>query len=279
MHDLVHKLAQLVSRESILQLEDVMESNRKRRFFRVRCLSHSYGCYDDKNKFESFSELKNLRTFLPLQAHGHTRYISSVVLFDLLQQLKGLRVLSLRKYYINELPDSIGGSKNLRYLNFSDTQVRSLPESISLQFNLQFLILRGCSLLRRLPYNMEHLICLRHLDITGANLIEEMPLGVKKWEHLRTLSNFIVGKDVGSGVEDLKNLKFLCGKLCISRLENVTNPRKDAILSDKKDLKVLILEWGSKFDEPQDETVAKDVLDMLQPHRNLKELVIKCYEA
>ncbi|KAL5735645.1 hypothetical protein ACOSQ2_030433 [Xanthoceras sorbifolium] len=116
-------------------------------------------------------------------------------------------------------------------------------------------------------------------DLGGASSIEEMPLGVRKWECLRTLSNFIVGKDSGSNLKDLEDLEFLCGELHISRLENVTNfqDTKKIILSNKKDLKVLLLEWGSRFDESRDEEVDKKVLDMLQPHQNLEKLTIEHY--
>ncbi|KAL5737339.1 hypothetical protein ACOSP7_030100 [Xanthoceras sorbifolium] len=116
-------------------------------------------------------------------------------------------------------------------------------------------------------------------DMGGASSIEEMPLGVRKWECLRTLSNFIVGKDSGSNLKDLEDLEFLCGELHISKLENVTNfqDTKKVILSNKKDLKVLLLEWGSRFEESRDEEVDKKVLDMLQPHQNLEKLTIKHY--
>ncbi|KAK3228306.1 hypothetical protein Dsin_008168 [Dipteronia sinensis] len=53
---------------------------------------------------------------------------------------------------------------------------------------------------------------------------------------------------------------------------------RDAILSDKKDdIKVLQLEWDSKFDDSRKEVSEKEALDLLQPHKNLKELTIKYY--
>ncbi|KAF2305457.1 hypothetical protein GH714_005492 [Hevea brasiliensis] len=74
-------------------------------------------------------------------------------------------------------------------------------------------------------------------------------------------------------------LTFLCGTLCISRLENVVDARdaREANLKNKQDLDVLFLKWGSEFDNSRNERVEKDVLDMLQPYTKVKELTIQCY--
>ena len=40
---------------------------------------------------------------------------------------------------------------------------------------------------------------------------------------------------------------------------------------------MLKLEWSSQFDDSRNEALEKNVLDMLQPHRSLKELTVKCY--
>ncbi|KAJ4725388.1 NBS-LRR disease resistance protein NBS49 [Melia azedarach] len=282
MHDLINDLAQWVSGETCFRLEDQSEANKRpKRFQRIRYSSYTCDDCDGKNKLEVFGEVKCLRTFLPVLMHddSYTRYISQMVLINLLPKFKKLRALSLRNYYITELPSSIGGLRHLRYLNLSDTAIKSLPESTNSLFNLQILILRGCIHLTKLPSNMGNLTKLRHLDITGVKLIEQMPLRMEQLKYLKTLSNFIVGKGTGSSLKDLKKLASLCGGLCISRLENVADPedRSEAILSDKTDLDELMLEWGSHFDDSRDAAVEKNVLDMLQPPRNLKKLAIKCY--
>ncbi|KAH9651158.1 putative disease resistance RPP13-like protein 1 [Citrus sinensis] len=255
MHDLVNDLAQWISGETSFRLENEMVTdNKSRRFRRARHSSYTCGFYDGKSKFEVFHEVEHLRTFLLVLSYEIrllTRYITDVVLSNLLPKFTKLRVLSLKKYYITELPHSIGDLKHLRYINLSETMIRCLPESICSLCNLQFLILRGCYRLKKLPSNLRNLINLRHLVVTYVDLIREMPLGIKELKCLQMLSNFIVGMVTGSRLKDLKDFKLLRGELCISRLDY--------------------------FDDSRNEALEKNVLDMLQPHRSLKELTVKCY--
>ncbi|KAK2643519.1 hypothetical protein Ddye_025282 [Dipteronia dyeriana] len=281
MHSLVNDLAQWVSGETSFRLEEELATPvQLKRFQRARHSSYSCCNFDGKNKFKVFDEVTDhLRTFLPILTHNlEYCFISNAVIFDLLPKFKKLRVLSLRKYYITKLPDSLGYLRYLRYLNLADTEVRSLPDSIILLFNLQILILRNCSRLLRLPRNVATLINLRHLNISGACLISEMPWGMSELKYLHTLSDFIVGTNSGSSLKDLKNLEFLSGELHISRLQNVTNSQelRQAILIDEKNLEVLTLDWGLELNL-RNEIVEKDVLDMLRPHTNLRKLTIKHY--
>ncbi|KAL5737326.1 hypothetical protein ACOSP7_030087 [Xanthoceras sorbifolium] len=283
MHDLLNDLAQMVSRKLSFRLEDESESNNRSKVSeKTRYASYICHTYNDKRKFKVLADATHLRTHLlmpRINEWDDTAYVSHTVISDLFLMFKKLRVLSLKNHYIIELPDLIGGLRLLRYLNLSNSEIRSLPESVNSMYNLQTLLLRNCRKFLKWPYSMGNLINLRHLDIFGASLVDVMPAGISKWECLRTLSNFIVGKDSRSTLKDLKHLKFLCGELHISRLENVIgfDNTVEFILSDKKDLKVLLLEWGSSLDESRDENTDRKVLDMLQPHQNLEMLTIKCY--
>ncbi|XP_031264013.1 putative disease resistance RPP13-like protein 1 [Pistacia vera] len=279
MHDLVHDLAQWISREISFRFEDESSVMQIKRSERIRHCSYTFRNYEVEKNFEVFRGAEQLRTFLkifwPPKLKYHRTYVSQSVFPNLLPKLRKLRSLSLINYDVIELPDSIGDLKHLRYLNLSKTQIRILPESTSSLFNLQSLLLSYCSSLEKLPLQMGDLINLRHLDIRGAILIGEMPLGLKKLKCLQTLSNFVVGKGVGSSnLKDLKELKFIRGELYISRLENATDchETRDSILCDKKDLEVLVLEWSSSM--PSRDEEEKIVLDILQPHKNLKELTI-----
>ncbi|KAJ4723524.1 Disease resistance protein [Melia azedarach] len=281
MHDLVHDLAQFIFGGTSLRLEDVDKN--LRRFERARHFSYNRSHFDGKSIMFPY-DVKHLRTFLPMpfcsSNSSPNHYMTSMVLHDLLIKFVNMRVLSLQGYYITVLPNSVGDLRLLRYLNLAGTMIRSLPKSTSSLFNLQILILRSCSRLMKLPSNMRNLINLRHLDITGVNL-REMPLGMKELKNIQTLTNFIVGKGIGSGLQDLKDLQFLSGELCISGLENVTDLEdiREVIVRDKKGLQALSFQWRSQADNSGNEIVEENVLGMLQPHTNIKKLTITCYSG
>ncbi|XP_031259741.1 putative disease resistance RPP13-like protein 1 [Pistacia vera] len=268
-----------MSRATSFRLEEEFNLMSTKRFDRIRHSSYTSRDFEVKKNFEVLYKVESLRTllriFLPLRYKDRT-YISKTVFLDLLPKLKKLRALSLTKYHVIELPKSLGDLRQLRYINLSETQIKCLPESTSLLFNLQSLILRNCICLEKLPSHVGNLINLCHFDIRGSILIREMPLGVKKLKCLKTLSNFIVGKGIGSSLNDLKSLKFLCGELCLSSLENAVDCQDTAemILCDM-DTEVLVLEWSSS--NPSEDEAVKTVLDVLQPHKNLKVLTIKNY--
>ncbi|KAJ6927688.1 hypothetical protein NC651_011653 [Populus alba x Populus x berolinensis] len=280
MHDLVSDLAQWAAGDTCFQLGNDLNAIKQ---FKVskRARHSSYICgRDGIRKFEVFHTTKRLRTFLSLPfLVVHTCYLTSHVLYDLLPELEFLRVLSLSGHYIDTLPDSIGDLKHLRFLNLSFTAIRNLPQSVCSLYNLQTLLLKGCRLLEGLPSKLGSLINLRHLDITSASSIKAMPMGIEKLTNLQTLSNFVMGKDKGSRLSSLANLKSLRGTLCITGLENVIDAREamEANIKDINNLEVLLLEWSPRTDNSRNEKVDKDVLDDLRPHGKVKELTINCY--
>ncbi|XP_028052346.1 putative disease resistance protein At3g14460 isoform X1 [Camellia sinensis] len=140
-------------------------------------------------------------------------------------------------------------------------------------------MLRECTKLKKLPTDLGSLIDLRHLDTTNAHSLKEMPLGIGKLASLQTLSNFIVTKSNGQQLRELGNLIYLRGRLCLSGLQNVVVPldAREANLIDKEGLDVLSMEWSVNSDDSRDGRVETEVLDMLQPHKDLKELHIKGY--
>ncbi|XP_044499310.1 putative disease resistance RPP13-like protein 1 [Mangifera indica] len=280
MHDLIHDLAQLVFKEIAFRSEqNIVELPEK--FEKVRHFTYEPDDYTKENKFKALEKVKSLRTFLHVRhRHGYGYFISATVVLDLLPKLEMLRVLSFEGHCIIDLPNSIGDMMHLRYLNLSSTCIRSLPKSISQLFNLQTLLLQNCSYFMKLPSKIRYLTNLRHLDISGKNSLKEMPLGMKELKNLQILSNFIVGKDAGSNLEVLKSLSFLQGKLHISKLQNVTDPNqmREQILSNKNNLKVLLLEWGYQ-ENSRKVDVETNVLEKLMPPSNLEELTIRGYSG
>ncbi|PSS11983.1 Disease resistance RPP13-like protein isoform 1 [Actinidia chinensis var. chinensis] len=280
MHDLINDLAQFFARQTCFRLEDNKEQYKKLK--KARHSSYTQGNLDGIKKFENLHKVEHLRTFLPfsLTKYGEHNLTSHVPL-KLLPKLKCLRVLSFSRYNIHELPPLIGEVKCLRYLNLSYTLVERLPESLGDLYNLQTLLLRGCKRLKKVPTSIENLINLRHLDITNADSLEEMPLGIDKLESLQNLSNFIITKDNGFRIRELGNLTNLGWKLEITGLQLVVDPQdaRKANLNGKESLEVLSMVWSDRSKDLRNEGVETDVLHVLRPHSNLKELHIAFYHG
>ncbi|CAN6556101.1 unnamed protein product [Malus baccata var. baccata] len=279
MHDLIGDLARWAAGDICFRLEDKQNDDgvQLRCFPKARHSSYFMGHYDGAKRFEAFSEVKCLRTFLPLRKDSFWRYLSRQVTFDLLPKLQYLRVLSFNGYRITELPNSIGDLRYLRYLDLSYTAITSLSKSISTLYNLQTLILEGCNGLKSLPADMSNLVNLRHLNNSGVSSLEGMPPKLGRLENLQSLPNFVVcGGSDESGIREIGPLSHLRGTLCISRLENVTDfeDAQKADLKCKEWLDSLVLEWSHSSNTRETESA---VLDMLQPHRKINKLTIKSY--
>ena len=277
MHDLIHDLAQYVSGKFCSSLDDEKKSpisEQTRHFSYIMA-----GEYELSKKFDPFYEAHNLRTFLPvfLRPTFPYIYLSEKISNHLFPTLKCLRVLSLAKYLITKLPDSIGTLKHLRYLDLSSTSITRLPESVTDLLNLQTLMLSNCRALTHLPAEMGKLINLRHLDVINTSL-KEMPVGMKGLKHLRTLTGFVIGEDSGAKIKELRDMSHLGGRLCISKLQNVVDAMDvlDANLKGKELLDELEMQWD---DNSSDRDLQKEttVLEELQPHNNLKQLIVYGY--
>ncbi|KAJ4724574.1 Disease resistance protein [Melia azedarach] len=281
MHDLLNDLAEWAAGEIYLRMEDKLESNKQCKFSKnLRHLSYIIGEYDSIKRFEAISDVERLRTFLPTgkrETYPHYYLSSSVV--QVLLKLQRLRVLSLCGYRISEISNSVGNLKHLRHLDLSKTPIVSLPDSINELYNLQTVQVEDCRRLKELCADMGNLIKLRHVNNSNVDSLEKMPKGIGGLTCLQTLCHFVVGQNNESGLTELKSLENLRGNLKISRLENVTNvgDAKNAELNSKRDLNELFLEWGNSRDNLREPTTEIDVLDMLRPSGNLKELTIKNY--
>ncbi|KAJ6424723.1 hypothetical protein OIU84_025481 [Salix udensis] len=246
-------------------------------------MSFTRSKYEVLQRFKDLGKLKRLRTFIAFRLYsspwGASCYLSNNVLHEALLKLRHLRVLSLSGYCITELPNSIGDLKQLRYLDFSQTKIKQLPESVSNLINLQTLKLYGCRKLKKLPQGTAILINLCHLDITDTDNLNEMPSCMGNLTGLQKLSKFIVGKKEGCGIEELKGLKNLQGRLSIMDLHNVIDARcaVHANLRGKHNLEELELKWSESDLKGEFIKHHIPVLNSLQPHANLKELKISFY--
>ncbi|XP_050281749.1 putative disease resistance protein At3g14460 [Quercus robur] len=273
MHDLLNDLALFVSGEFCFRME---VDNSYGLSGKTRYFSYSRTKFDAYEKFEAFHGAKGLRSFLPSNVSQQYGCLSTKVILHLLPELRNLRVLSLSHYRnLTVLPDSISNLKQLRYLDISHTAIKVLPDSVCTLYNLQTLLLTNCHSLAELPANMGWLINLRHLDIIGTNL-KEMPLLMGRLKSLRTLTSFILGKNGGSDIKELREFQQLKGSLSVLKLENVVDARDalEANLRDKLQLNELVLKWGG---DTNDSIKDRVILDHLQPHANLRKLTIENY--
>ncbi|XP_059653693.1 putative disease resistance RPP13-like protein 1 [Cornus florida] len=294
MHDLIHDLAEFISGEFCFRLEDdhdkVRDLSKKVRHFSV-----VQGKYDTIEKLNVVNKAKYVRTFISF-SQWKGNFLSKKVLHDILPSLRCLRVLCLRGYEIFELPQTIDKLIHLRHMDLSNTRLKRLPDLISTLCNLQTLNLSGCGDLIELPTDIGKLINLLHLNVaftkltklpagmrelinlhsldTRGTTLTEMPMQMSRLVGLRHLTYFVVGRDSGSRISELRALYHLHGELSISELQNVVNCRDalEANFKDKKHLEGLKLEWSGNTRASQNES---DVLDNLKPHTNLKYVTIK----
>lgn len=272
MHDAMHDLAQSVSIDEFQRLDDPPHSSSLERSARHL----SFSCDNrSSTQFEAFLGFKRARTLLLLNGY---KSITSSIPGDLFLKLKYLHVLDLNRRDITELPDSIGNLKLLRYLNLSGTGIATLPSSIGKLFSLQTLKLQNCHALDYLPKTITNLVNLRWLE-ARTELITGIA-GIGNLTCLQQLEEFVVRKDKGYKINELKAMKGITGHICIKNLESVASVEEanEALLMNKTNINNLHLIWSEKR-HLTSETVDKDIkiLEHLQPHHELSELTVKAF--
>ena len=254
MHDLVHDLALQVSKAETLNPEPGSAVDDASHILHLNLIS----CGDVESTFQAL-DARKLRTVF-----------SMVDVLNQSRKFKSLRTLKLQRSNITELPDSICKLRHLRYLDVSHTNITALPESITKLYLLETLRLTDCFRLQKLPKKMRNLVNLRHLHFNDKNLV---PADVSFLTRLQTLPIFVVGPD--HKIEELKCLNELRGELEIWWLEQVRD-REDAEKANlrEKRMNKLVFKWS---DEGISSGNIEDVLDVLQPHPDIRRLTIEGY--
>uniref|UniRef100_A0A0D9V6X1 Uncharacterized protein n=1 Tax=Leersia perrieri TaxID=77586 RepID=A0A0D9V6X1_9ORYZ len=219
-----------------------------------------------------FNELlsRKLRTLTII--HGYKSRMSQLP-HGLFMKLESLRVLDMHGRGLKELPESIGNLKQLRFLDLSSTEIKTLPASIVKLYNMQILKLADCNSLREVPQGITRLINLRHLE-ASTKLLSRIH-GIGNLVCLQELEEFVVRKHMGHNITELKSMDELQGQLSIRGINNVPNG-EDAVcakLKSKERLRSLHLIWDE--DGKSNPSEQQEVLEGLQPHLDLKELMIK----
>ncbi|KAL2899857.1 putative disease resistance protein RGA3 [Bienertia sinuspersici] len=179
---------------------------------------------------------------------------------ELISRVQNLRVLSVTRSSIEELPNSIGTLIHLRLEN------------------LQTLNVQHCINLKELPSDIDKLISLRHLRVPDfINKVFDLPSGFEKMTSLQVLNRFIVGKS--NGIDALPSLN-LEGGLTITFKEGRRNAiveAQKANLKNSDQLTHLYLDFEYKVSSPSDEM--NEMLMHLQLPPNLRKLYVCHYSG
>ncbi|XVF37525.1 hypothetical protein REPUB_Repub20aG0016200 [Reevesia pubescens] len=241
MHDVVHDLAQIVSKTEMFSSESTTDFSDHIRHVNV--------AYDEK-LVERISEdvARKLRSL----------FAKVNVFNDVLRDFKSLRVLNFSDAMIKDWAAFLGRFKHLRYLDVSGTSITELPQSIDILYTLQTLRFMHCRYLVMLPKRMCNLVSLRHIYFNDEKL---MPVEIGCLTSLRTLPLFVVGTEIGCQIKELGYLNQLKGELKMCNLENIKDieEARGAKLHQKTNVYRLIYEWSGEresFDQ-DDEEVGK----------------------
>ncbi|KAI3966091.1 hypothetical protein MKW92_044669 [Papaver armeniacum] len=275
MHDLVHDLALSVgkSESSVKVVNKIGEEDISR-------LRHVSLVFEDDEFLPlptALATAKKLRAFI----FPSRMLIDNSYVMHILMNFFYVRVLDLRGSSINELPPSISKLIHLRYLDLSNfSQLKRLPSSFTALYNLQTLILKNCPKLEHFPEDMGKLSKLSHLIINKFTQVNDwsphMPKNVRSLTSLTCLPVFVIrNKNDGFGIEELRDLKFLSGKLRLYLLENISNGKEaeGGGIKEKQNIVWLELHWSHNGNCNDN----LEVLEGLQPHQNLKRLEIYNY--
>jgi Leucine-rich repeat (LRR) protein len=233
-------------------------------------------------------ECKNLS--FPETMHRMTA-LSEIICYDCqLKQvpeqfrgLTGLRVLSLTKNIISEIPDwiselplteldlafnkiskissSIGGLSNLNKLSIQYNLVSSFPEEIGKLQKLEYIEIGGNKRLSALPEAMSALINMQFFNISSCNFTE-LPEIVKQYKKLKNLEISLNPIDeIPDWVGDLKELKVL-------ELANTSITKLPATLLNLPELYLLdiretTLRLKDTFSYSMDKAIVKSYLKKL----------------
>ncbi|KAJ4779241.1 Disease resistance protein [Rhynchospora pubera] len=272
MPSLMHDLAEIVSSEECFYFtpqSTVFPQN-------VRHLAVEAKNLDLLKEFtKQIREGNHIRSFLYFGSSDVDGLYTTIN--ETLSNLNKIRVLDLSYLHMEtkEPPSAIQNMPHLRFLDLSSTGIEVLTHSRFDHYHLQALYIQGCPL-SKLDCGMNRLINLRHLNADFKTIV--LISGIGQLVNLQELDEYIVGKEEGHKITELKNLKELTGHLRISNCENIESKdeAEQARLADKKELESIELCWSSV--ERKSKIIDMEILEGLKPNAEyVYELTINSY--
>ncbi|RVX00342.1 putative disease resistance RPP13-like protein 1 [Vitis vinifera] len=227
------------------------------------------------------------RSFFQQSSVDKSQYLMHDLIHDLAQFISGKEFLRLEdKAEVVKQSNIYEKARHFSYIR-GDTDVyvkfKPLSKVKCLRTFLSLDPLHGFKiycLTKKVPEDLlPELRFLRVLWLSGYE-ITKLPDSIGSLKHLRYLNlSYSSIKELPESTSTVYATAKMSGKLSISGLQNVVNVRDaiEAKLEDKEYLEKLVLEWIGIFDGTRDEKVENEILDMLQPHENLKNLSIEYY--
>nr|XP_034592117.1 disease resistance protein RGA2-like [Setaria viridis] len=245
IHDLMHDMAQLVSKEECFIVKNANDVENVPQ--NVRHLS-ILSTYVKSAGIQSLWKHTKLRTLL---CNNYlTSSIPTSVMDRWFTELKCLRVASMCT-----LPQSIGNQKHLRYLEISGYGLgNSLPSSFCSLYNLQILYATACTV-NELPRGFNKLINLQKFK---SNFPIKVEIDAAEW-----------GEKIGL----INNFNQTTTDLIIYNLGAISKDHA-AELKEKIHLNSLTLGWSSLICPEHNET---DVIEALHPPTNIKSVYLNGY--
>ncbi|KAK9169945.1 hypothetical protein Syun_002085 [Stephania yunnanensis] len=278
MHDLVHDVAEHLSRFECKDLVDAKDEKINENIRHISLISNNQTLEIPNG----INKVKKLRSFYLFSSYGDS-YDRLKVMTSLpkLLQLRFLRVLNLSELPLKELPSSIGELKLLKYLDISQSKIERLPSTIFNLYNLQTFNLSNCQKLSELPKSVVTFTQLRHFYTYRFNPNCESPKGLNELTFLQTLDILkLCAESASEHIAELEHLNYLKGTLRLQNLGYVNDVEalKKANLMGKKNLHGLDMDWES---DTQGDNVSHrvELLEALQPHYNLKDLTIQNFQG
>uniref|UniRef100_A0A0D9WFP1 Uncharacterized protein n=1 Tax=Leersia perrieri TaxID=77586 RepID=A0A0D9WFP1_9ORYZ len=275
MHDLLHDLAESLSREDCFRLEDDKVKE-------IPCtVRHLSICVESIIQHKlSICKLQHLRTLICIDP---LLDVGSDLFKQLILNLKKLRVLYLSFYNTRILPKSVRELKHLRYLNITKTLISELPKSFCHLYHLELLHLGVISCF---PNRMCNLSKLRHLEMYYDRTGQLSILGpqfayIGRLTSLQHIDSFHIQKEKGYELRQLRNMNEIGGDLYLRYLENVTSKDEalESKLYQKCRLEKLHLEWNDADNMNPEKSLHLEILEGLVPPPQLEHFEIVGYKS